>query len=107
MLNQLTLTGVGPAQRLLINFKPRLNFLTGDNGLGKSFVLDMAWWALTRTWARGVMAAPRQGAADESSIGYSYTGSTDDPEDYADTRPFDHQAQQWAISQGRPYAGRR
>ncbi|MEX8499291.1 MAG: AAA family ATPase [Leptothrix ochracea] len=102
MLNQLTLTGVGPAQRLLIHFKPRLNFLTGDNGLGKSFVLDMAWWALTRTWARGVMAAPRQDAADESSIGYSYMGSKGAPDDYADTRPFDHQAQQWAISQGRP-----
>jgi hypothetical protein len=34
-----------------IEFSPRLNFLTGDNGLGKSFILDIAWWALTRTWA--------------------------------------------------------
>ena len=23
----------------------------GDNGLGKSFLLDTAWWALTGTWA--------------------------------------------------------
>lgn len=97
MLNQLTLQGVGPAQNLTINFKPRLNFLTGDNGLGKSFVLDMAWWALTRTWARAVMAVPRQDAAS-SSIGYDYTGSTGN---YAGTRTFDHPAQQWAISQGR------
>lgn len=29
---------------------PRLNLLTGDNGLGKSFLLDVAWWALTRKW---------------------------------------------------------
>src|SRR5690349_23363580 len=32
-------------------FGERLNVLTGDNGLGKSFVLDLAWWALTGTWA--------------------------------------------------------
>lgn len=30
MLNQLALKGVGPAQQLIIDFKPRLNFLTGD-----------------------------------------------------------------------------
>lgn len=28
----------------------RLNLITGDNGLGKSFLLDVAWWALTRRW---------------------------------------------------------
>ncbi len=62
MLNNLSLKGVGSAQRLDIDFKLRLNFLTGDNGLGKSFVLDIAWWALTRTWARSVVATPRQDA---------------------------------------------
>ena len=75
MLNQLELEGVGPAQHLTIDFKPRLNFLTGDNGLGKSFVLDIAWWVLTRTWARGVMAVPRPDAS-HASIGYSCTGSS-------------------------------
>lgn len=97
MLNKLSLEGVGPARQLIIDFQPRLNFLTGDNGLGKSFVLDIAWWALTRTWSRGVMAAPRQDA-DESGIGYSYTGSTGE---YQGQRLFDHEAQQWSISQGR------
>ncbi len=28
----------------------RLNIFTGDHGLDKSFVLDLAWWALTETW---------------------------------------------------------
>lgn len=74
MLNSLKLEGIGPAERLAVDFKPRLNFLTGDNGLGKSFVLDIAWWSLTRTWARGVMAAPRSDA-EQSNIDYSYTGS--------------------------------
>ena len=33
-----------------MNLAPRLNLITGDNGLGKSFLLDVAWWALTRKW---------------------------------------------------------
>ncbi len=33
---------------------PRLNLLTGDNGLGKSFLLDTAWWVLTGHWPRDV-----------------------------------------------------
>ena len=33
-----------------LELAPRLNLITGDNGLGKSFLLDTAWWALTRKW---------------------------------------------------------
>jgi hypothetical protein len=34
-----------------IDLAPRLNLITGDNGVGKSFLLDLAWWLLTRTWS--------------------------------------------------------
>ncbi|MNF35001.1 hypothetical protein D3C84_158560 [compost metagenome] len=98
MLNSLKLEGVGPAEKLAIEFKPRLNFLTGDNGLGKSFVLDIAWWSLTRTWARGVMATPRSDA-QKSTIHFSYTGSAGE---FAYKSGFDHEAQQWSVKQGRP-----
>jgi hypothetical protein len=50
MLQNIHLKGVGPAPELSLDFAPRLNLFTGDNGLGKSFVLDIAWWALTGTW---------------------------------------------------------
>lgn len=50
MLNALKLKGVGPAPEINLALAPRLNLLTGDNGLGKTFVLDVAWWALTGTW---------------------------------------------------------
>ncbi len=33
-----------------LEFAPRVNIITGDNGLGKSFILDVAWWALTGLW---------------------------------------------------------
>ena len=59
MLKSLSMTGVGPAAEMSIEFAPRLNVLTGDNGLGKSFLLDMAWRGLTGSWARGVMPLPR------------------------------------------------
>ena len=37
-------------QKLDLTFGPRLNLITGDNGLGKSFLLDLIWYAMTRQW---------------------------------------------------------
>lgn len=41
----------------------RLNLITGDNGLGKSFLLDVAWWALTRKWPQELNASLTSGYA--------------------------------------------
>ncbi len=46
----LELQGVGPMQHLKFEPAERLNLLTGDNGLGKSFLLECSWWALTGRW---------------------------------------------------------
>ena len=51
MLRSLELVDVGPVARLRIDLSLRLNVFAGDNGLGKSFVLEVLWWALTGTWA--------------------------------------------------------
>lgn len=50
MLKSLRLENVGPAEHLEWDFAPRLNVITGDNGLGKSFILEICWWALTQNW---------------------------------------------------------
>ena len=50
MIEHLKLDNVGPAPEMTLDFAPRVNLLTGDNGLGKSFLLDVVWWALTRRW---------------------------------------------------------
>ncbi|MBK8115935.1 MAG: AAA family ATPase [Candidatus Accumulibacter sp.] len=50
MLKRLSLKNIGPAQAMDLEFGDRLNLITGDNGLGKSFLLDIAWWAMTRKW---------------------------------------------------------
>lgn len=52
MLEHLYLKNVGPAPEMSMDLNPRMNLITGDNGLGKSFLLDIAWWALTRKWPR-------------------------------------------------------
>ena len=33
---------------------PGLNLITGDNGLRRSFLLDVIWWALTPKWLEEV-----------------------------------------------------
>ncbi|HET7506279.1 MAG TPA: AAA family ATPase [Kofleriaceae bacterium] len=50
MLHHLHLKNVGPAPEMRLDLGRRLNLITGDNGLGKSFLLDVAWWAMTRRW---------------------------------------------------------
>lgn len=50
MLEKLHLKNVGPAPEMELEFGSRVNIITGDNGLGKSFILDVAWFALTGDW---------------------------------------------------------
>jgi hypothetical protein len=50
VIRQLHLYNVGPSPRLSFDFAPRLNLLAGDNGLGKTFVLDVLWWVLAGRW---------------------------------------------------------
>ena len=61
-LQILKLIGVGPAHQFELHLAPRLNIITGDNGLGKTFLLECVWWTLTEIWA-GYPARPRQDAA--------------------------------------------
>jgi predicted ATPase len=105
MLKHLTLQNVGPAAQMALEFAPRLNLITGDNGLGKSFLLDIAWWALTRKWPNEIN--PRLPAGKKAipstkgtaSIGFSFRGKTN-LEDYVSS--FLRREQAWTGRPGRP-----
>lgn len=98
MLEYLEFEHVGPAPRLRLELASRTNFLAGDNGLGKSFLLDVAWWSLTRTWARRP-AVPHLPPA-KPEISFRYTKST--PGSYEFTSTFDREAETWSVQRGRP-----
>lgn len=75
MLRSLALTDVGPLAHAELQLRPRLNVVTGDNGLGKSFVLELAWWALTRTWASSP-AWPRPEQQEHASVDWRASTTT-------------------------------
>jgi hypothetical protein len=105
MLEYLHLKNVGPAPELELDLAPRLNLLTGDNGLGKSFLLDIAWWALTRRWpaevnpalTTGRMARPT--GSRPASIEFQFEAKVT-RERYEST--FDRSQQAWTGRAGRP-----
>jgi hypothetical protein len=95
MLKSLTLKNIGPAPEMTFAFGKRLNLVTGDNGLGKTFLLDMVWWALTRTWIDGKPIHPLfpDDRSDmDASVVYRVAGKG---KDIAITRKYDRGQLGW------------
>ena len=92
MLKSIHLWNVGPAPEMTMDLAPRLNLITGDNGLGKSFLLDVAWWALTRTWARE-MALPKPGV--DAEIAFAFTNKSGGT--HAQTSRYQRAKQRWGL----------
>ncbi len=88
---------VGPSSDLSATFAPRLNLVTGDNGLGKSFLLEALWWALTRDWA-GPQALPIA-APELAQISARFDGKARVAEA---TGRFQPESQTWVPNSGRP-----
>lgn len=105
MLKELKITNIGPADAEL-EFSNRLNLITGDNGLGKSFLLDIVWWAMTRKWpaevnprlTAGKVALPTD-KKQKAEIGFSFTGVS---KTKANVIEFEPRLQNWNIPRGRP-----
>jgi len=99
-LRFLELRGVGPCR--LLNFNPaeRLTIITGDNGLGKTFLLECAWWSLTGHWAENP-AYPRLDAGrSDPSITLEIAGKKRKPE--RKTIKYDWDTHTWHAPKGRP-----
>jgi hypothetical protein len=108
-LQLLQLRNVGPAERLDFEPAERLSIITGDNGLGKTFLLECAWWSLTGHWADGRPAVPsRIERKTAPSISFSIMGSSDmgSSDDSGPPRrtvvTYDRSANTWAAPAKRP-----
>ena len=97
MLESIHLKNVGPAKEMELDFSSRLNLITGDNGLGKSFLLDVAWWTLTRTWAREIVVPP---PGTKAKITYKYTKKT--KPSYSFTSDYEADRVRWTVKASRP-----
>ncbi|MDR3227984.1 MAG: AAA family ATPase, partial [Puniceicoccales bacterium] len=105
MVSSLKLHGIGPVPQFSAKFGERLNLVTGDNGLGKTFLLDACWYALTRTWAGGDEHAfyppPDAPASDTPpSIDYSIIGKNGKPSSNQST--YQYREQKWTFKAARP-----
>ena len=108
MLHRLHLKNAGPAPELALDpLAPRLNLITGDNGLGKSFLLGVAWYCLTRRWSQevnpgltnGAMALPRD-RKQEATLTFTVDGEQQQGNEYACR--FDLEEEAWLGPRGRP-----
>ncbi|MBL8150704.1 MAG: AAA family ATPase, partial [Blastocatellia bacterium] len=98
-LGLLEIQGVGPAKNIVFQPGERLTLITGDNGLGKTFLLDCAWWALTGKWA-GLQAYPMTNTKkNEPTIGFQISGDSDSEKIKVS---YDWQTQSWKPPKKRP-----
>jgi len=101
-LTFLKIKGVGTASSLTFEPAERLNLITGDNGLGKTFLLETAWWALTGEWA-DLPAYPRQPDAEDAEdpkIIFQISGESKTAKKIE--VPYDWLSQSWPSREKRP-----
>lgn len=75
-LRFLELKEIGPATKFRYEPSDRLNVITGDNSLGKTFILESIWWALTGEWIE-YPALPRKDSKTKPKIIFSISTSGD------------------------------
>jgi hypothetical protein len=109
LLHQLKLENTGPAPEMDLTLAKRLNLFTGDNRLGKSFLLDTAWYCLTRRWPQevnpmisgGSMAMPRNREIS-ATLEFTVDGKTPQSQLRTYTCEFSLERDAWVGRPGRP-----
>jgi hypothetical protein len=101
-LLSLDLRGAGPSPSFTFHPGERLTIITGDNGLGKSFILECSWWSLTGSWADPQHPAfPRLDTSrDGASITFAITGRKRQNKQIV--IKYDWDAHSWPSPKGRP-----
>jgi len=94
VLKSLETTGISSGRNFDLDFGSRLNVLTGDNGLGKSFVLELIWWSITGDWTERPVIGDK-GSFHNAKITsrFSHNELTDDS-----TSTFNPRKSRWRFS---------
>jgi AAA domain, putative AbiEii toxin, Type IV TA system len=92
--------GLGPADTFIFEPASRLNLITGDNGLGKSFLLEVAWWALTDVWAGRPSYPDETRKNAKVEITFAIKGELSQPQ--RRTIAFDWKTSSWPPIRKRP-----
>lgn len=101
-LRTLSLNYVGPSTKLTFNPAERLSVITGDNGLGKTFLLECAWWSLTGIWAERPALPNMQASSKVPSITFAIAGTSGREFPQKKTIEYDWQRHLWPEPKGRP-----
>lgn len=99
-LTYLSTRGIGPADVFELAPAKRLTLITGDNGLGKSFLLDTAWWALTGNWANKPIYPRRDSKKNVSLIKFEIQG--EETKAQSTTAKYDWRSLSWHLPLKRP-----
>lgn len=91
-LKSLTLRGIGPSKQLHYEPADRLNIITGDNSLGKTFLIECAWFALTGLWITYPAYPLNHHSQSEPSISFT-TASRNNS--LSRLLKFDRHSQEW------------
>ena len=89
---------VGPMRSLRYEPTQRVNLITGDNSLGKTFLLECLWWALTGKWVEYPAAPLRAANTNASRILYCLR-ALEEPWDFE--AQYDHQQHTWQHTRSR------
>ncbi len=99
-LAYLKIVGTGPSEELSLEPAERLTLITGDNGLGKTFLLECAWWALTGLWPGNPAYPNNKTNRSKAEIKFSIKGETLKAKEF--TIPYDRGTQSWLHPKDRP-----
>ena len=98
-LKQLALFEIGPAS--LFRYEPaeRLNIITGDNSLGKTFLFECIWWALTGEWIEGPIRPRPEVSKKTPCISFSVSGTDGRVQQFKSD--YDWNKQKWRVPKSR------
>src|ERR1035437_3336864 len=101
-LRLLQLRDIGPTSKLEFSPAERLSIITGDNGLGKTFILECAWCSLTGQWAERPALPNLKQDRGNTSITFAISGRGGNDLLQQTTIAYDWNTHRWPAPKGRP-----